>query len=164
MRPEPIDVPLTETELLRGVHVGGIRRIKAIKANDGTSGRYASFSWATDIDGANAEQAVARHLGLYWSGHANSTGADIPPDIETRSTTHDNGCLIFRQNDVKKIKNIFVLVIAKPPIYSIRGGLRGTELCQDKYWRDEEQSWWAPQDDLRDIHAAIAERGIKAVS
>ena len=89
----PIDVHLTEEEVFAAVSVGSRREVKNI------SGRVPDLSlragvrrdgFTQQIYGAIGELAVAKHLGLYWSGVADSAldrAPDVFPNIEVRWTS-----------------------------------------------------------------------------
>jgi len=62
-------IGLAYEEMLVAAVAGSYRRIRSIsrgkKDRHGHSGRDV---WSMDIEGALAEMALAKHLGVYWSG------------------------------------------------------------------------------------------------
>lgn len=146
-----IDVTMTAAEMMQGGLVGLMRRVGGMKAP--TRDRYArKSSWATDIDSAIAEMAVSKYRGIYWIGHRNST-ADLTDGREVRATIYENGHLLLHETD--KDDRRFVLVVAKAPIYSIRGQFLAGNGKIDDYWHEADASgeacWWVPQALLEDF-------------
>jgi hypothetical protein len=152
-----VDMPLDTYELMQAAQVGSMRRISSLKSGlkdkPYTNGRFVP-GWSTDIDGAASEMAVSKYLHLYWSGHVNNfAGDDVLGGRQVRSTTHEHGCLIVRPADPDDA--LFILVVASPPVYSIRGGILGRDAKVDQYWREgtngEAGAWWVPQHALSEL-------------
>jgi hypothetical protein len=140
-----VDVPMTAPEMMQGGLVGLMRRVGSMKAP--TRDRYArKSSWSTDIDSAIAEMAVSKYRGIYWIGHRNS-GADLTDGREVRATIYEDGHLLLHETD--RDDRLFVLVVAKPPVYSIRGQILALNGKIDDYWRpargEDAACWWVPQ-------------------
>lgn len=139
------EVFLTGTELMVAALVGEMRRVTSIKEGYNKHKHAEKSDWATDIDGASAELAFAKKRNIYWNA-SNRTFKD--PDVGTwqvRSTTHTDGHLIIRPNDVYLAER-FALVITDAPVYRIVGFITAGEARADKYWRGD--AWWVPQADL----------------
>lgn len=152
------DVALVYAEQMMSGVVGQLRRISSNKNGYATDCHVVGSSWATDIDGAAAEMAFAKATGVYWSGHVfNFKGADVGEHFQVRSTIYENGHLIIRETD--NDDHVYVLVIAKPPVYSIRGAILARNAKVEKYWRQGDgkdaprgsSCWWVPQSDLQNI-------------
>lgn len=145
---------MSPPELMQGGLVGLMRRVGTMK--NGTRDRDAPHSsWATEIDAAIAEMAVSKYLGLYWQGHRNRDD-DILDGREVRATVYETGKLVIRKRDLEKnAAKRYVLVVACPPIYSIRGDFLCRDARQDKYYdpnpKEGAPAWWVPQADLAEF-------------
>lgn len=152
-----IDIELTWQELIQAGMVGIMRRVGSLRRSLDTYKHAAISNWSTDIDGAAAEMAVSKVLQRYWSGHTlNFHGDDVDGGIQVRSTTYETGKLIVRGND--KDESLFVLVVSRAPIYSIRGCLRAKDAKQPYFFKkgeDGADAWWVPQDNLNSVQSLI---------
>lgn len=90
------------------------------------------------IQGAEAELAVSKGLGLAWNAYCEdfkSLQSDVGKNIQVRSTDHPSGNLLVHPND--KEDAIFVLVRNyKRPEFEICGWLEGQDCKLSKYWRN----------------------------
>lgn len=148
------DILMSPPELMQGGLVGLMRRVGTMK-NGGRDRDAPHSSWATEIDAAVAEMAVSKYLGLYWQGHRDR-GDDVLDGREVRSTIYELGKLVIRHRDVnEKATKRYVLVVAKPPIYSIRGEFLCIDAAVDRYYKPGEDggadAWWVPQGDLSEF-------------
>jgi hypothetical protein len=149
-----ITIELSTAELMIAASVGAMRRVSSLKRRMDTDRHAPHSSWATDIDGAAAEQAVSKHLGRYWGGHIyNFNGDDVSGGIQVRSTSYHDGCLIIRESDADN--SIFVLVVASAPSYTIIGWIKASDAKKAKYFRQGNgagsDAWWVKQSDLIDM-------------
>jgi hypothetical protein len=121
-------------------------------------GKVLQDSLGIDIQGAEAELAVAKALKLPWDGSFleldkwfdwREHGHDVS-GLEVRSTKHKNGCLILHPKD--KDEAIFILVLAYDrPNFTLVGWNYGREGKLKEYWRDVgygRPCYYLPQDDL----------------
>ena len=148
-----IEIILTASELMVAATVGAMRRIKSLQSGLNKNKHAMKSDWATDIDGAAAEIAVAKHFQIYWGP---SIDTFKEPDVgvyQVRSTCHQQGCLIVRENDSDAEK--FILVIALPPVYRIVGMIQGADAKLQKFYRAADDRgvgcWWVPQESLAEI-------------
>ena len=153
-------VTLTSDELWQAVVVGSQRRISCI-AGRKTAQHYDDAKggeWSTEIESCAAEIAVARQLGVYWSGGIFSgerAEYDVGKSRQVRHTAYPNGRLIIYPEDNPDDK--VVLVTGKSPTYRIVGWLFAREAQQvgteHEWWLKPDKklspSWWVPQDKLR---------------
>lgn len=147
----PQDIELTPAELVQAGVCGVLRRVASIQRGYNKNKHAIRSDWATDIDGAASELGVAKCRGVYWSAHVNNLrGDDLPCGVQVRSTDHQNGHLILRDNDDPK--KFFFLVVSRTPIYSIRGWIAGSSGMVDEFRRSgangEADCWWIPQSAL----------------
>lgn len=86
--------------------------------------------------GAAAEMAVAKALGVYWDMVVDYAPnlPDIRPDIEVRTTTRPNGSLIIHPEDDNN--RHFYLVVGELPNYNVVGSILGSEAKQARWWRE----------------------------
>lgn len=153
-----VDVRLSYHELMIGALAGVMRRVASMKENAETTDCNCPdppSSWASDIDGALAEMAVSKYLGVYWSGHVrNFNGDDVLGGWQVRSNPRDRGRMVIRPRD--KDNKVFVYVVANAPIYSIRGAIRAGDAKRDE-WHDDGKAhnaapcWFVPQSALKDL-------------
>lgn len=147
-----IEIKLTLEELMIAAQVGSIRRVSGIKSGMDKNKHTSKSDWGTDIDGAAAEMAFAKWLGVYWAGSNRTFKAPDVGSWQVRSTTHREGCLIVRPNDSDR--DSFVLILTATPSFFIAGWLMGSDAKQDKFRRDD--SWWVPQNELKPLIAEAA--------
>jgi hypothetical protein len=76
--------------------------------------------WAVDIEGAAGEVAVAKVLGMYWSGSVNTfkDGGDVGP-YQIRHTDKESGRLIIRRENPPPA--IYVFVTETIPTFRVVG-------------------------------------------
>lgn len=148
-----MEVALTDSELLMAANVGVMRRISSIKQKLKNIMKISEYEkWGIDICGAFGEMAVAKALGLYWEGGVDTFKAPDIGTFQVRSSRHENGRLIVRNND--KDEDIFILVVGKAPNYEIVGWIKGAEAKCDAYLDDPNNlrpAWFVPQEDLHPI-------------
>ena len=109
-----------------------------------------------DINGHCGEIAFCRYLGVDWTPEMDAfhNKADILDLYEIRTTHHDSGSLIIRDDD--RADRCFVLVtgnIQEPPrTMKIRGWIWGNEGKKSEYIRNphgHRPSWFVPQSALQ---------------
>jgi len=83
-----------------------------------------------DVEGAGSEYAVAKLLRLPWSGNT-SKGPDILPNIDVKSTKHENGRLLISPDAEDDWK--FVLVTGAMPTYHVIGWMMGRDGKKEQY-------------------------------
>jgi hypothetical protein len=127
-------VTLTPDELYLAGVIGVRRRVVSIGNGAADRNHYdpAHAEWATDIEGAAAELAVAKVLDRYHAGLNYRAPTDVGGRLHVRHTVRDDGCLIVRDRDPDF--DPFVLVVGFAPRYRIAGWLYGREAKRDE-WR-----------------------------
>ena len=150
-----IKVTLTTMEMRLAIHVGAERKIESALSNRQNHHGMMDKSWDYDIEGAGAEEALAKHLRMYWGGGVNTfKDADIGESIQVRWTNKENGRLIIRQNDDDD--HWFFLITGTMPTYNIIGHIQGQMGKQSEWLRDYNQrpeAWFVPQEALTGMEA-----------
>jgi len=144
------EVRLTEVQMLMAAQAGIAKRIRSFRDGLNPYVHCSKSDWATDIDGACAEMAVAKFLDVFYDGSINSFKLPDVAGLQVRSTTNLVGKLIIRPNDVPRASDFFVLVICKAPLFWIRGGMFGEDAMQDMFLFDPnnggtKDSWFVEQ-------------------
>lgn len=148
---------LSPDELYVGAMAGVHRRISCIRSGS-PDGHYEhnQDAWATDIEGALRELALAKHTGRWWTGlefkGGGTTKAGDVGELQVRGTDHNSGHLLIYDDDPDTAP--FVLVIGVAPRYRIVGQIFGGEGKQQRWWREDGvryPAFWVPQEVLRDV-------------
>ncbi len=127
-------VQLTREEAIAAALVGAQRRMISHYAGQrDTHGMPADMVWMFEMEGALAECAFAKLVGLYWSATVNTfKGADVGRKIQVRQTIHEFGTLRITKEDPDE--DLFVLMTGKLGSYTFRGAVRG--------WKGKQEQWW----------------------
>jgi hypothetical protein len=150
-------VTLTWTEMMVAAQVGTYRNIGALKKGyTRKNDQPANMLWQQNIEGAMAECAIAKALGVYWTG-VESFGPDtLGGDV--RYTEYGNGRLIVQQDDDDNAQ--FWLVTGINGEYFVRGWMTGADAKQEKYWDDPQgrkdpnksrPAYFVPQGELNPV-------------
>ena len=147
----PTTIELTPAEIQMASLVGCQRTIQCIQG--GSKHRYGakdSETWQMSIEGALAECALAKHLGLFWS--KGMLGAcDVGPH-DVRQTHDHNYSLIIHPSDDDHRR--FYLVTGILGKYVIRGYIYGAAAKRQEFWRDPTKTnrfaYFVPQSELID--------------
>ena len=141
-----IEIKLNREELSQGAHLGVDRLVEIWRPG-------CVAHWDRNIEGALAELAVARALGLDFIPTINTFHeiADIGEEIEVRWTKGRRGSLLIGDNDEET--RIFVLVTGRSPSYLLPGWAYGTDIkSQGNFvteYKEKHQLWGMPQERLR---------------
>ncbi len=137
-----VTVILSPSEMWFAAMVGTSRCIKNI--GDGIKDKNVKDDdeklpnrWTLDIEGAMGEMAVAKDLGMFWSGAiGNLRAKDVGP-FQVRTVTSDarGGNLLIQRDDPDG--DAFILVLCDPPRCVIVGWLDGTSCKQEKWWAEK---------------------------
>lgn len=135
MQTNIVEVTLTMPEVMLGAAVGTMRQVGNLK--HGLRHRYGTDnadSWTKHIEGACAEMALAKYLGLFWSGNVNDHEAADVAGYQVRQTAYPNGRLMLHPDD--KDGEIFVLATGTAPKFTLRGWLAAKDGKLTQYWCD----------------------------
>ena len=156
-----VTVRLSCSELLMSAQVGVLRQ--ALSVGRGLPDKHGispEDGWRAHIEGACGEFAVAKCLGVPWSGSFDTfrTDGDILERIEIK-TRSDHGYDLLVRDDDDDVR-AFVLVTGIAPNYVVRGWLWGREAKQRK-WRQayagRPTAYFVPQDELRPLGTLLEE-------
>jgi hypothetical protein len=146
-------VVLTPSEILMAATIGLMRHIASVKAGLPDRNGHEGAGWNLHIEGACGELAVAKGLGLYWTGGINTfKGSGDVGKIQVRTRSKPEYELIIRPDDDEDAT--FVLVTGLCPAYDIvgkivaRDGKRQEWLCEHG---DRPPAWFVPQKALEPI-------------
>jgi hypothetical protein len=154
-----IIVNLTSDEVTQAATIGIRRKIFCIFAKNKSKNHFetAEVEWSKDIEASCAEIAVAKYLGVYWTGGA-FNGKTAESDVgggmrQVRHTAYDNGHLIIYPED--NPEHNIILVTGKCPTYTICGWIPIKYGMIDKFWKEPPKalcgSWWVPQSELKPV-------------
>ena len=127
-------VELTPWEMLLAAQAGVMRQVENKKLGRRPAyGAGSAQDWQLNIEGALGEYALAKHLGLYWSGKGKLRAADVGDvDVRTRSKPHYE--LILHDDDPDD--RIFWLLTGVYGRYEVRGWIQGRDGKRPEYWSD----------------------------
>lgn len=146
---DAVNITLTAEELRLAAMVEVARRVENL--SQGRQPKYgAEHGWTTGVEGAAAEMALAKHLGVYWSGAIGNLKAADVGRLQVRSTARLDGCLILHPSDADD--DVFILAVGVAPTFEFRGWLRAKDGKLPEFWRDPNTgrpAFFVPQDKLR---------------
>lgn len=130
--------------------VGSNRHLIAMAKGRSPQMEFAGTTgWGVDIEGAAAELAVAKALGVYWSGQDTpDCDGDIRAGEQVRHTERPNGCLIVHKKNADDHK--FYLVTGIMPTMNVVGWIMGRDAKQEQWWRTNvpKPAYFVPQSAL----------------
>lgn len=139
-------VKLTPIEMYQAGIVGLARRIDSMQRR--LNGCPLN-GWQIDIEGALAEMAFAKAMGVYAGLTINNyKGADIG-EYHVRSSVKSDACLIIRPEDDPSA--VYVLVTGAEGDYTVHGWIKGSDARNENYWmapNSRPGAWFVPQSAL----------------
>jgi hypothetical protein len=154
MTEPPIRITLTWPEIELGAKVGTMRLVHRRKTAMGNASRRPEHNaWTGEIEGAQAELAVAKHLGVFWSGTVGEPGA--PSDVSCYQVRCNSSRkyedTVLRPTD--KPNRVYISVLSYMPHFGIIGWLWGADgMCAEYEHPGEEgrpPCWFVPRDKLQ---------------
>ena len=143
------EITLAYDEVLVGAQIGAMRQVENIKFGQPNKRGYReNNNWQLHIDGALAEMALAKHLGLYYSKGWIRAG-DVG-EFEVRSSKLSHARLIVHKDD--KPDSWYWLLTGTENKWTVHGGMLAKDAMQEKYWDDPTKgrpAYFVPQSDLR---------------
>ena len=155
----PISVTLTWEEMKEAATVGICRNVESLRQGDKNAHGYdGSDTWTVNIEGACAELAFAKAMGIKGDGGINTyKAADVGNDWQVRWSPEHGNRLIVRSNDSDDHR--FVLVSGQSPSFRIQGWRRGRD-AKRPYWREapcgRPAAYFVPKNCLRPIDPILA--------
>lgn len=136
-----IEVTLTWAEMLIAANIGCMRNVQSLKLGRGRVDSPAhqfggmDYAWSTNIEGAAGEMAVAKYLGLFWSGAIGDIDADDVGGYQVKTNTSRKwDDLIIRHWN--KPDRIYIGVLSFVPKFMITGWVRGSDVMKKEYSRE----------------------------
>lgn len=127
-----ITVRFTEYDLAHAGMAGFFRQVKNQSRGLKDAYGFRGDGWGAHINGALGEAAVACYLDRFWSIGV-MRGTDVH-QYQVRTTMSEHVSLILHPGDADD--QIFFLVRATPPDFTIHGWLPGAGGKQQRYWGD----------------------------
>lgn len=152
----PEAVTLTPPELYFAANMGVLRQCTNLR--DGRVDAHGlplrdEKGWFYSILGCCGELAVAKALGIYWSGNLGDLKADDVGELQVRTSTKKLARLIIRDTD--RSDRVFVLVCGLPPELIIHGWVKAGDAKRMEEFRtdpgEREPAFFIPRDALRPI-------------
>ena len=146
---ETMNITLEPYEIIMGAMVGVRRRVSSI-AKKLDRGSTQGDPWGIDIEGALAEVAVAKALGIYFSGSVDTYKSPDLAGIQVRWTPLDQGRLIVRDQD--NDNENYILVTGTCPNYKISGWIEGFNAKDSQYIsapNGRSAAYFVPQESLK---------------
>jgi hypothetical protein len=143
-----LDFPEIEVAVTGGIR----RRLRSMQRGLRDSAGFRGDKWEIDIEGAAAEYAAAKGLGVYWSPKVDTFKAGDLGPVQIRLGLEDRYSLIIRPNDHDD--DPFLLVVGRIPAFRLVGWVYGRDGKQDLYWKapnGRPGAWFLPQSALRPI-------------
>ena len=144
-----LEVRLTPIEIYQGGIVGIARRIDSIRRDLVNKVPDNGSQWQIDIEGALAELAFAKALGLYAGLTINNYGGADVGQYHVRHSPRPDARLIIRPED--KEEAMYALVTGLEGRYIVHGYIHGTRAKQNIYWmapNNRPGAWFVPQNAL----------------
>ena len=142
-------VRLNCAEVFYGAMAGVMRRVSDMKVGRAPGhGLDPSDEWGVDIRGALGEMAVAKWLGVYWSGRFEFRGVDVG-HVEVRTAAKPTHSLILHDRDPDA--RPFILVTGTCREFELRGWVYGSEGKRREFWSDPKggrPAYFVPQSAL----------------
>jgi hypothetical protein len=143
-------IQLSASEMMLAAQAGVMRTVENLVK--GASGAHGSAvdDWTMSIEGALAEWAASKALGIHWPGKGKMRGADAG-NLQIRSTKNPKGGLMLHQTD--KDPDIFILMIGQSSNWQPAGWIRAFDGKKKYWWRTDLRSpaFLVPQSELNDM-------------
>lgn len=142
-----VEVTLTWAEMLIAANIGCMRNVQSLKMGrgriDSPTNQFGGmdYAWSTNIEGAAGEMAVAKHLGLFWSGAVGDISAsDVGGyQVKTNTSRKWDDLILRKWNRPDRIYISVLSFIAPAPgaaRFVITGWINGIDAIQERYWRE----------------------------
>jgi hypothetical protein len=136
-----VEVTLEHGELAAAAFVGVYRQLESLRKKNKDRATRQDSGFTLHLEGAMAEMAVAKWLGVHWPATVNTytSQPDIPPNIDVKWRSVDTG--LYIKPDCRDDEH-FVMVTGYAPTFRIESWITGKEakdfnLCRPGGGRDE---------------------------
>lgn len=151
---EDIVVTLSWAEIMLAAHVGCMRNVQSLRAErEPGNGIGIENTWSPNIEGACGEMALAKYLGVYWSGNIGNLKADDVGSYQVKTNMSRRlDDLILRDTDTTE--RFYVSVLSFLPRFIICGWIHGPDGKQGKWKREGSPgrpAFFVPRNVLHDI-------------
>lgn len=119
-----VAVTLTPNDVNLAVSHALLRRTEKLQGKRGDRAQNERSTWDNELEGACAEMAWCKHLGVFWSGVSDLRATD-GGGVEVRWTKHATGGLIVYPQDSDD--SVYVLAKGFAPHFRFVGWLTGKE-------------------------------------
>jgi hypothetical protein len=155
-----MNIQLDWSEVLAAGNIGLMRRVASLKngIKDQTHDQRPEF-WRQDIEGACAEMACCKALGIYWTAGINTFKApDAANNVQIRYTPSSRNSLIIRPHDPDE--DVYFLISGAVPNYTVHGWIKGSEGKQEQFLKDANNigktAFFVPQQALNTVESYIS--------
>lgn len=152
-----LSVILTWAETFDAAIIGVMRQVQNLR--DGRSDKFGASptnGWELHVQGACGEKAVAKHLGIYWSGNLGHLRADDVGLFQVRTRSNHDYELILHPDDPDD--RVWILVTGVAPQFRIVGWCYGHEGKNKAWWKDpagNRPAYFVPQQALRSMDELV---------
>jgi len=143
-------VTLSPSEIMQGAMIGVMRQVQNLKTGHGVNyyGAKDHNSWTLHVEGALGEMALAKYRGVYYAGMGRRGGMDVD-DVDVRTTTYPNGCLIV--HDADPDDRVIWLLTGVHGSYTVRGWILSSAAKRKEWIKDPQggrAAYFVPQEAL----------------
>jgi hypothetical protein len=113
-------------------------------------------AWDRDLNGACAELAFAKWVGVYWGAGVDTFHVPDVGELHVRHTVRSDGSLVLRRHDADE--PLYVLLTGEVPTFVIRGAMRGRDGKRSEWLRDPGDvfpAYFVPQSELVSVGDAL---------
>jgi hypothetical protein len=145
-----MDVKLEWYEVAMASHVGWLRQVQSVRNNLKNSAGFNGAGWTEHCEGACGEYAVAKVLGIPWTGTVDTFKSDDLPGIQVRTRSKHNYDLIVRKHDSDTA--IWILVTGISPNYKVHGWILGADAKKQQWLREyagRPEAFFVPTSELK---------------
>lgn len=149
-----IPVELTWAELWLAINAGVLRRLNGVRyRREEPYGARPTAAWNDDINGCIAELALAKYLGIFWSGTVGRLDLPDVGTLQVRSKVEvQHRLVVLRSDDDDKP---FVSVLVTVPVCHLCGWMFAKDAKKDGWLLPDPPKpdrFFVPNDALQPIH------------
>jgi hypothetical protein len=152
-----VEIQLTTSEILQASFIGCMRQSQNLEANRRPAHGAGNLNdWQKHISGALGECALAKYLGVYWSGVGKLRGHDVGEMVDVRTQppkySYPNSLILHKGDPDDRV---FFLVVGLNGRYTIKGWMLAKDGKDEKYWSDptneDRYAYFIPESELRSL-------------